>query len=217
MRKSWVEKRFDNLDEQGFPKPLAEDKLPETQLDASYNVEPGNLNELSTWQLMAEQGEMTEEALRQCSTLPFMEYEVSGLLDFEGLEEAKELLISPKKKRIEAGIDVMLSSQGLSFEQRRKNNKRRLERMEERKKGVKDTVEKMRHMAEAGYDSRQIAMSLIVPQMGKKVRAHQRKLSAAQKAKHKLRSAFLRKKAAAKAKAKAKLEEAAEPEECWED
>ena len=75
----------------------------------------------------------------------------------------------------------------------------------------------MRHMAEAGYDSRQIAMSLIVPQMGKQVRAHQRKLSAAQKAKHKLRSAFLRKKAAAKAKAKAKLEEAAEPEECWED
>ena len=89
--------------------------------------------------------------------------------------------------------------------------------MSEMQAGVKDTVEKMRNMAEAGYDSRQIAMSLIVPQMGKKVRAHQRKLSAAQKAKQKLRSAFLRKKAAAKAKAKAKLEEAAEPEECWED
>ena len=80
------------------------------------------MSELRTWQLMAETGEMTEEALRKCSLMPFMEYEVSGLLDFEGLEEAKELLISPKKRRIEAGVDVMLSSQGLSTEQRRLKN-----------------------------------------------------------------------------------------------
>ena len=45
---------------------------------------------------MAKTGEMTEEALRECSRLPFMEYEVAGQLDFEGLEEAKELLISPR-------------------------------------------------------------------------------------------------------------------------
>ena len=144
MRQSWVEKRFDNLDEQGFPMPLPEDKLPEVQLDASYNVEPGNLNELNTWKLMAEQGEMTEEAMRQCSVLPFIEYEMSGLLDFEGLEEAKALLVSPKKRRIEAGVDVMLTSQGLSTEQRRWKRKRRIERMGERKVGVNDTLKKMR-------------------------------------------------------------------------
>ena len=144
LRQSWVEKRFDNLDEQGFPMPLPEDKLPEPQLDASYNVEPGNLNELNTWKLMAEQGEMTEEAMRQCSILPFVEYEMSGLLDFEGLEEAKALLVSPKKRRIEAGLDVMLTSQGLSDEQKRRRGQRRIERMNAQRKGVKDTLEKMR-------------------------------------------------------------------------
>ena len=144
LRHSWVEKRFDNLDEQGFPMPLPEDKLPEPQLDASYNVEPGNLNELNTWKLMAEQGEMPEEALRQCSVLPFIEYEMSGLLDFEGLEEAKALLVSPKKRRIEAGLDVMLTSQGLSHEQKRRRGQRRIERMNAQRKGVKDTLVKMR-------------------------------------------------------------------------
>ena len=144
LRQSWVEKRFDHLDEQGFPMPLTEDKLPEPQLDASYNVEPGNLNEFNTWKLMAEQGEMTEEALRQCNVLPFMEYEVSGLLDVEGLEEAKELLVSPKKRRIEAGLDVMLTSQGLSNEQKIRRGQRRIERMNAQRKGVKDTLVKMR-------------------------------------------------------------------------
>ena len=124
---------------------MTEDKLPEAQLDASYNVEPGNLNELSTWKLMAEQGEMTEEAMRNCSVLPFMEYEVAaGLMDFEGLEEAKALLVSPKKRRIEAGVDVMLTSQGLSAEQKRRRGQRRIERMNAQRKGVKDTLVKMR-------------------------------------------------------------------------
>ena len=144
LRQSWVDQRYDNLDEQGFPMPLPEDTLPEPQLDASYNVEPGNLNELNTWKLMAEEGEMTEEAMRQCSVLPFIEYEMSGLLDFEGLEEAKALLVSPKKRRIEAGLDVMLTSQGLSHEQKRRRGQRRIERMNAQRKGVKDTLVKMR-------------------------------------------------------------------------
>ena len=143
---------FHNLDEQGFPKALPETKLPESQLDGSYNAEPdgGNFNDLSTWQLMAESGEMPEEALKQCSMLPFMEYEVSGLLDFEGLEEAKKLLISPKKRRLEAGLDPMLSKQGPSVEQRRKKNKRRIERISEMRDGVKGSVIKMREMAAEG-------------------------------------------------------------------
>ena len=118
LRQSWIEKRFDNLDEKGFPKPLPEDVdvaeedrvLPAEQMDCSYHAEPGSLQELSTWQLMAESGEMSEDALEQCSLLPWMEYEVQGMLDFEGLEEAKELLITPKKRRLEAGIDLMLTS-----------------------------------------------------------------------------------------------------------
>ena len=91
----------------------------------------------------------------------------------------------------------------------------------------------LREMAAEGYDARQIGLRLIVPQMGKKVSAKQRKLSVAEKAKHKLRSSFLRRKAKAKAKAQGKakakakakaspensveLEEVAEPEEQWAD
>ena len=192
---------------------MPEDKLPESQIDGSYSVEPGKLNGLSTWQLMAESGEMTEEALRHCSRMPFMEYEVSGLLDFEGLEEAKELLISPKQRRIEAGLDPMLTSQGLSVEQRRQRNKRRCERMEVRRKGVKASVEKMRQMSEQGYDARQIGLSLIKPLMGKKVTTKRRKQSAAEKAKQKLTVALVRRKANAKKareKAKAKAQARAE-------
>ena len=58
LRQSWIQKRFDNLDEKGCPKPLPEDRLPDSQLDATYNVEPGHLNELATWQFMSESGEM---------------------------------------------------------------------------------------------------------------------------------------------------------------
>ena len=118
MKRSWVEKRFDHLDEDGHPLPLPEDQLPEDQLDASYSVEPNTLSELSTWQKMVEDGEMPEEALRHCSQLSFMEYEVSGTLDFDGLERAKELLISPKMRRKAAGIDEMLTRQGLNSEQK---------------------------------------------------------------------------------------------------
>ena len=91
----------------------------------------------------------------------------------------------------------------------------------------------MREMVAEGYDARQIGLSLIVPQLGKKVSAKKRKLSVAEKTKPTLRSNFLRRKAKAKvkaqgkakAKAKAKaspensveLEDVAEPEEQWED
>ena len=113
LKQSWVEKRFDNLDEQGFPKPLPEDVdrpeaccvLPEHQLDHSYHAEePGSLQQLSTWKLMVESGEMTEDALRECSLMPHIEYEVHGMLDFEGLEDAKDILTSPKKRKREAGL-----------------------------------------------------------------------------------------------------------------
>ena len=118
MRQSWVEKRFYHLDEQGFPKAWSEDKIRESQLEDSYSVEKGDLNELTIWKMMAATGEMDEEALRHCSECPFMEYEVAGIPDFEGLREARQLLLSP------------------SAQQRRKKHKRRLERMGEMQEGV---------------------------------------------------------------------------------
>ena len=233
LKRSWCEKRYDNLNEQGFPNPLPEDedKLPESQIDASYNVEPGNLMELATWKLMAETGEMTEDAMRFASQMQFIEYEVQGMPDFEGFEEAKKLLTSPKQQRINAGIDPHLTRQGLTNEQRRQRNKRRCERIEERKIGVKGAVEKMRQMSAEGYDPRQISLSMIKPQMGKKVTTKRKKLSACEKSKQRLQQSLARrKKARAKAKAEAKakakeaegvevteLDGASEPEERWED
>ena len=122
--------------------------------------------------------------------------------DFEGLEEAKKLLISPKKRRLEAGVDVMLTSQGPSTEQKRRKNKRRIERMDERKVGLKDNLKKMKEMAEEGDEARQNSLTLIIPRTGKS--AKKSKLSAPEKAKQKLRISFLRRKAQAKAKAQGK-------------
>ena len=192
--------------------------ISEDQKDCSYHAEePGSLQELSSWKLMAESGEMTEEAMRQCSLLPWMEYEVQGLLDFEGLEEAKKLLISPKKRRLEAGLDPMLSKQGPSVEQRRKKNKRRIERISEMNDGVKGSLITMREMAAEGDDARQIGLRMIIPRAGRKLSAKKRKLSASEKAKQNLLKAMMRKKAKAKAKAKASPENSAEIEAPWKD
>ena len=83
-------------------------------------------------------------------------------------------------------------------------------------KGVRAGMDKMRAMAAEGYDTRQIGLKLIVPQMGKKVSANQTKLSAAEKAKQKLSKALMMRKAQAKAKAqgkaKAKAKAKASPE-----
>ena len=72
------------------------------------------------------------------------------MLDFEGLEEAKEHLTTPKKRRLEAGIDLMLTSQGPTAEKRKERNKRRIQRMNERKAGVKETIGKMRDLEAEG-------------------------------------------------------------------
>ena len=100
LRQSWVQKRFDNLDDNLFPKPLPEDKLPESQLDCTYNVEPGDLNEPATWKFMAESGEMSLDALRECVQFPFMDYDVNNLPDFEGLEEANTPSSGPSESAL---------------------------------------------------------------------------------------------------------------------
>ena len=81
----------------------------------------------------------------------------------------------------------------------------------------------LRQMAAEGYDARQLGMRLIVPQMGKKVRAQQRKLSVQEKAKQRISKALVRRKATkakaeakAKAKAKAKAMAKVSPEDSVE-
>ena len=81
-------------------------------------------------------------------------------------------------------------------------------------------------MADEGYDSRQIGLSLIKPHMGKRGSAKKSKLSAADKAKQKVRTDYQSRKALvkgkaqqAKAKAKAKVsgEDIAGPEDAGEE
>ena len=81
LKKSWVQKRFDNLDEDGFPLPPSRVELPEALKDCTYHAEaPGSLQELSTWKWMVENGEMTEEALQELSVEPWLEHEVHYIL-----------------------------------------------------------------------------------------------------------------------------------------
>ena len=96
----------------------------------------------------------------------------------------------------------------------------RIERMDELRNGVNDSLKKMREMAEEGYEPRQIGMKLIIPRAGRKMSAKKRKLSASEKANHNVLKAMMRNKAAqakAKAKAKASPENSAEIEAPWKD
>ena len=42
LRQSWVDKRYDNLDEDGFPKKPAAVKLPEALKDCTYHGDEGS-------------------------------------------------------------------------------------------------------------------------------------------------------------------------------
>ncbi len=99
---------------------------------------------------MVETGEMSEAAMKEASMMPWMEYEVAGVVDFEGLEEAKEFLVTPKKRRLDAGIDVMLTSQAPTAEKKKQRAKRRVERLRERKAGVQESLAEMQKMTEEG-------------------------------------------------------------------
>ena len=166
---------------------------------------------------MAASGEMTEDALRECSLMPYMDYEVHGILDFEGLEEAKELLTSLKKRRREAGIDEMLTAQGPTPDKRRERNNRRILRLKDRSAGAKETLVKMRALEAEGYDARQIGLQVIVPHVGRKMsaKALSRKMAASEKTRNGLRFSLSKRKA--KAKAKAKAEAMPSGESSWQD
>ena len=119
-----------------------------------------------------------------------------------------------RKRRLEAGVDVMLTAKGLSTEQKRRKNKRMIERLSESMVGLTEMLKKMRDMAKEGYEARQISLKLSLHRTGKKVSAKKSTLSAPEQAKQKLRISFLRRKAQAK---KASPEIRVEPENHCED
>ncbi len=61
---------------------------------------------------MLEAGEISKQQLSEMCQEPWLHIELHNqVLQFEGLEEYKELLKSPLELRRERGIDPMLSSQ----------------------------------------------------------------------------------------------------------
>ena len=134
-----------------------------------------------------------------------LDTEVHGVLDFEGLGEAKELLKTPKRRRLEAGLDVMLTAQGPTPEKRKERAARRIERLSERREGVKAGILKMRALEAEGYDARQIALQVIAPHVGRRVsaKALSKKMSVSEKTRRRLKFSLAKRKSKAKAKAEA--------------
>ena len=169
LKKSWVDKRFDNLDEQGFPKRPTAVRLAEGLKDYTYHGEPGDLQTLTTWEHMVETGEMSRDALLEIREEPWLEYEVHGLLDFEGVGEAKELLVSAKKRRLEAGVDPMLTRQGPTERERKVRRQRVAQNMAEKEEKVQKNIDDMRALTQKGYSVRQAQLQLCVPKVAQKL------------------------------------------------
>ena len=166
LKAEWVQKRFQNLDENGMPKPVVKKELP--QEDVTFHGEPGDEQVLTSWKEMARTGEMTKDALRQMTQEPWLEMEVS-CLEMEGLEEAKELLKTPRQRRQELGLDVHLTAQGDSIAAKtRKRNRTNAVRSMARQMSGEVVRVAMQQMYKDGFTPSQAAAKHINPRVGKK-------------------------------------------------
>ena len=88
------------MDINGLPEkipPITEPEI-KTGADQCYHYDPEDLSSLATWQAMVQNGELTHDALEDLKMQPWFEMEVN---EYEGeeLDKAKDLPISPAKKR----------------------------------------------------------------------------------------------------------------------
>ena len=101
------------MNEDGIPQ--AKDLLCEwgqpDDAEQSYSVEEGEQRKLASWTEMADTGALSTEALEELQQCPYLEIAISDFAEFEGLEDYKELMKTPKMKRAEKGIDQGLTSQ----------------------------------------------------------------------------------------------------------
>jgi hypothetical protein len=171
MRKSWLEARYTWLDEKGLPKlpDFEKSNHPclENMAEQSYHGDEGCARHLSSWTKMVEDGEATEEMIRDWQDEPWFAFEVNKFTDLEGLEEYKDLMRTPQEIRKSLGIDEFLTSQrtkrNFSADKKKSREKYREALRPLRQKALHE----MRDLIEKGNSRRSIAQS-IIPTAGKK-------------------------------------------------
>jgi len=170
LRNSWVQTRFEHLGEDGMPtKPaFLSTPIEDQQGDTSYDVEVDEKQELVAWRRMAAEGQLTALQLRELSECPRVQLEVEAV-DFDGLEEMRQLLKSPAELRRERGIDERLTSQlpnrKAAEAKTKKKHQLRTQMRAEMREVTQGAVQKL---TAEGYTVDQISNYLIRPQVGKK-------------------------------------------------
>ena len=226
LRSSWVEKRFNNLDDQGMPKdlPPLTDKDKAQEGEAGVHGEPGDLSALATWQDMVASGELTEAALQDLSRQAWLAMEINDIEGIEGLEEAKQLLRTPAQRRQELGLDKYLTSQKPDAARQKKRQQGRKDRAAVRAESRKGALTAVRELRSQGYSAAQACQMTVVPKVGSK-KVKKSKLLKVEIKKQRVMQALAKKreKARAKADAEAKAAEDAEAlkhqsdDKAWQD
>ena len=158
--------------------------------------------------LSVDKGELTREAMHELSLEPWIELEMNQIeLEAHGkgfeagsLAECKELLKTPKQRRLERGLDVHLTSQmKTSHQKQQERNKRKVARMSLRRHARTSAKQVIQTMTKDGYSKDQMFAAIVRPVFGKK--GKHGKQASAEKTKQRLVSRLL-KKSEAKAKSR---------------
>ena len=170
LQKSWVERRFEHISEDGIP--MVKEiqlKMGETEdTEQTYSTEtPQKEKTLECWKLMLASGEISKEDLAEMTEEAWFEHEVLAFTGLEGIDEFKELLKTPAQRRMELGIDVHLTSQrNKTLEAQKKKRTRALEKQQV--KALRGpAAEEIRKLRADGYSVEAITAKCIKPVVGK--------------------------------------------------
>eukprot|EP00959_Pyramimonas_sp_CCMP1952_P159873 3343850-Pyramimonas_sp.AAC.1 len=214
LRSSWVEKRFNNLDDEGMPQdvPVLTEKDKAQEGEAGVHGEPGDLSVLATWQDMIASGELTEAAVQDLSRQAWLAMEINDIEGMEGLEE------------FGCNSWEYLTSQKPDAARQKKRQQGRKDRAEARAESRKGALAAVRALRSEGYSAAQACTQTVVPKVGsKKVKKTKVLKSEIKKQRVMQGLAKKREKERAKADAQAKAAEDAEAqkqqseEKAWQD
>ena len=112
MKRSWLDERFSWLDENGMPTKIPEDEYEAAMgEEQTYVVSEHDRRVLSTWQELLATGDLAQENLDEMMSEPWFALEVQEFEHFDGADEYKKLIRTPKELRKEAGVDENLTTQ----------------------------------------------------------------------------------------------------------
>ena len=166
LRSSWIEKRFDHLDEEGIPKKM---RLAIEEEEQNYD-EPAKLsdNVLKDCEELHEKGELTKEELEDLRGETWFEQELLIAVEMPEMEKYKEIMKTPAQMRRERGIDEHLTSQ---VPRQRTRSRAQVEKAREKKHQRKIRIankrEELSKLKSEGY-SRAALLRTVVPKAGSK-------------------------------------------------